>query len=73
MEFCCTDFCIEKRLPAWRPEDGPREITMPEWILSCEVSQHQTALMGLQHLFSKTAAQKHSHDSVKGERKNPHR
>ncbi|KAM4790816.1 LOW QUALITY PROTEIN: sperm-associated microtubule inner protein 4 [Cyanocitta cristata] len=59
--------------PAWRPEDGPRAITLPEWIPSCEAPQHQTVLLELQHSFSKTAAQKHLHDSVKGERKTPHR
>ncbi|KAM4906304.1 LOW QUALITY PROTEIN: sperm-associated microtubule inner protein 4 [Sylvia borin] len=42
----------ETYLPAWRPEDGPKEITLPEWIPSCEVPQHQTALMELQHSFS---------------------
>lgn len=45
------------------------KITLPEWIPSCEVSQHQTALMELQHSFSKTAVQKHLCGSVKGERK----
>ncbi|KAM6210850.1 LOW QUALITY PROTEIN: sperm-associated microtubule inner protein 4 [Sarcoramphus papa] len=55
--------------PAWRPEDGPRETAVPEWIPSCEVPQHQTALLELQHSFSKTAAQKRFHDSIKGETK----
>lgn len=63
----------ETCLPVWRPEDGPREITLPEGIPSCEVPQHQTVLLELQHSFSKTVAQKHLHDSVKGERKTPHR
>lgn len=49
------------------------ETTLQEWIPSCEAPQHQTALMKLQHSFSKAAAQKHLHDSVKGERENPHR
>lgn len=59
--------------PAWRPEDGPKDRTLLEWIPRCEVPQHQTVLMELQHSFSKAAAQKRLHDSVKGERKNPHR
>ncbi|KAM6104170.1 LOW QUALITY PROTEIN: sperm-associated microtubule inner protein 4 [Theristicus caerulescens] len=51
--------------PAWRPEDRPRETALPEWIPSCEVPRHQTALLELQHSFFKTAAQKHFHDSIK--------
>ncbi|KAM6374904.1 sperm-associated microtubule inner protein 4 [Alca torda] len=51
---------------AWRPEDRPRETALPEWIPSCEVPRHQTALLELQHSFSKTAAQKHFHDTIRG-------
>ncbi|KAM7035948.1 LOW QUALITY PROTEIN: sperm-associated microtubule inner protein 4 [Passerculus sandwichensis] len=57
--LCHQETC----LPAWRPEDGPREITLPEWIPSCEVPQLQTGLMELQHSLSMTAAQKHVHDA----------
>ncbi|KGL88740.1 Uncharacterized protein C7orf31, partial [Charadrius vociferus] len=52
---------------AWRPEDGSRETALPEWIPSCEVPQRQTALLELQHSFSKTAAQQCFHDSIRGE------
>lgn len=52
---------------AWRPEDGSRETALPERIPSCEVPQRQTALLELQHSFSKTAAQKCFHDSIRGE------
>lgn len=62
--------------PSWRPEDGPRQTALPEWIPSCKVPlpsckvpQNQTALLELQHSFCKTAAQKHFHDSIRGERK----
>ncbi|CAM9219130.1 unnamed protein product, partial [Bubo scandiacus] len=54
---------LQARQPAWRPEDRPRETALPEWIPSCEVPRHQTALLELQHSFSKTAAQKRFHDS----------
>ncbi|KAM6142344.1 sperm-associated microtubule inner protein 4 [Phoenicopterus ruber ruber] len=55
--------------PAWRPEDGPRDTALPEWIPSCEVPHRQTVLLELQHSFSKTAAQKRFHDSIRGETK----
>ncbi|KAM9650044.1 LOW QUALITY PROTEIN: sperm-associated microtubule inner protein 4 [Morphnus guianensis] len=62
--------------PSWRPEDGPRQTALPEWIPSCKVPlpsckvpQNQTALLELQHSFCKTAAQKHFHDSIRGETK----
>ncbi|XP_054049265.1 uncharacterized protein C7orf31 homolog [Rissa tridactyla] len=54
---------------AWRPEDRPRETELPEWIPSCEVPRCQTALLELQHSFSKTAAQKCFHDTIRGETK----
>ncbi|KAM9287934.1 LOW QUALITY PROTEIN: sperm-associated microtubule inner protein 4 [Cariama cristata] len=56
--------CYSACQPAWRPEDQPREAALPEWIPSCDVPQHQTALLELQHAFSKTAAQKCFHDSI---------
>ena len=59
----------EARQSARRPEDGPRETALPEWISGCEVPQCQAALLELQHSFSETAAQKHFHDSIKGEAK----
>ncbi|XP_010281923.1 PREDICTED: uncharacterized protein C7orf31 homolog, partial [Phaethon lepturus] len=54
---------------AWRPKDGPRETALPEWIPTCEAPHRQTALLELQHSFSKTAAQKLFHDFVTGETK----
>uniref|UniRef100_A0A663EK02 Sperm microtubule inner protein 4 n=1 Tax=Aquila chrysaetos chrysaetos TaxID=223781 RepID=A0A663EK02_AQUCH len=57
-------------------DDGPRQTALPEWIPSCKVPlpsckvpQNQTALLELQHSFCKTAAQKHFHDSIRGETK----
>uniref|UniRef100_A0A8C0ASY2 Chromosome 7 open reading frame 31 n=1 Tax=Buteo japonicus TaxID=224669 RepID=A0A8C0ASY2_9AVES len=62
--------------PSWRPEDGPRQTALPEWIpsckvplTSCKVPQNQTALLELQHSFRKRAAQKHFHDSIRRETK----
>ncbi|KAM6412903.1 sperm-associated microtubule inner protein 4 [Pluvialis apricaria] len=52
---------------ARRPEDGPKETALLEWIPSCEVPRRQTALLELQHSFSKTAAQKCFHDTIRGE------
>ncbi|KAM3678953.1 uncharacterized protein VK521_000524 [Ammospiza maritima maritima] len=34
--LCHQEAC----LPAWRPEDGPREITLPEWIPSSHTTMH---------------------------------
>ncbi|XP_065483980.1 sperm-associated microtubule inner protein 4 [Caloenas nicobarica] len=52
-----------------RPEDGPRETALPECIPSWEAPWRQPALLELQHSFSKTAAHKRLHDSIRGETK----
>ncbi|XP_013226254.3 sperm-associated microtubule inner protein 4 [Columba livia] len=54
---------------AWRPENGPRETALPECIPSWEAPRRQAALLELQHSFSKTAAHKRLHDSIRGETK----
>ncbi|XP_062425222.1 sperm-associated microtubule inner protein 4 [Rhea pennata] len=59
----------EARQPLWRSEDKPRKTALPECIPSYEVPQHQATLLELQDSFSKTAAHKHFHDSIKGETK----
>ncbi|KAM8810888.1 sperm-associated microtubule inner protein 4 [Eudromia elegans] len=55
--------------PLWRSEDRPRKTALPECIPSYEVPQHPTTLLELQDSFSKSAAHKRFHDSIKGETK----
>ncbi|XP_025959509.2 sperm-associated microtubule inner protein 4 [Dromaius novaehollandiae] len=59
----------EASQPLWRSEDRPRKTALPECIPSYKIPQHRTTLLELHDSFSKTAAHKHFHDSIKGETK----
>ncbi|KGL81249.1 Uncharacterized protein C7orf31, partial [Tinamus guttatus] len=55
--------------PLWRSEDCTSKTALPECIPSYEVPLHPTTLLELQDSFSKSAAHKHFHDSIKGDTK----